>query len=393
MAQGIVLAAYIYTLSHSVELYGIWLLVRFAPQFLFVFWVGKLVDRYSRRYVTTLIQILLGITSVAMAGCSEHLVVMMLLTLFAGVVELPYQPALLASIPSLVRQEHLPKANGIMSVLSGCARMVGAGLAALGLLTKGIVWLLLFNAGTFFISAIVIWISLPTKNEDRIKQEEVSQEVVSQRRGAGLKGVGIGVSLRYLWQQRTLKFLVLGSTLLWECLSLSDVLLVPILAEATHGGEKTYGIYRFIATMGMAFGSYFSVHWHRKFANDGLLSDGFAVPLLVASLSTIALALWPWTIGYLAYFLLWMAVMLPSNLLTVELQQTPNAIRGQVMTFADAIDGMLFISVMVIIPQWVKFTDEQTLLWMSTIPFLLVAIIWTIRWLSHTRQLGKRVDE
>ncbi|SDX41952.1 Major Facilitator Superfamily protein [Marininema mesophilum] len=386
MAQGIALAAYIYMLSQSVGMYSAFLLIRFAPQFVLVSFVGKIVDRYSRRYTTTIINILLGLISIVMAFFSGNIAVIMVMALLAGVVELPYLPALSSSVPSLVRKNHLSLANGLLGVFSGLARIIGAGIAAFGLLTDAVVWVMIFNALTFFISAFVSWISLPTKNQDLDQEENTGESGKSEPKIP----VGFWGIFRYLRGNRTLKLLVLGSTLIWGCLSLSDVLLVPVLSAEVSGGEKYYGIYRLIAAIGMALGSYFSDKWHKWFATERLLSYGYAAPLLVVAVGTIGLAFWPMTFGLVFYLLLWVALMLPANLLAVELQHTPNAFRGRVMVVADAVDGFLFIVLMVVVPQWVRFANVQNLLWLTALPFAFISLVWTFDWVRNGRSSRHR---
>lgn len=72
-----------------------------------------------------------------------------------------------------------------------------------------------------------------------------------------------------MWQSKKIFGLVMGSTLLWGCLALSDTLLIPTLGTAKDGGEDFYGIYRILSAVGMMIGSYFSYKWYKLFFDKG----------------------------------------------------------------------------------------------------------------------------
>jgi len=384
MAQGIALAAYVFTLTQSIIVYSAFLLIRFAPQFVLFSLAGSIADRYSRRYITTIINILLGIFSSLMAINSENTSIILIMSLLMGIVDLPYRPALLASIPGLVKKDQLPLANGFMGVLNGLARIIGALFAAVGLLTDGVVWLLAFNALTFFIAGIIAWISLPTENVDEDNSKEESSSNEEQRL---LNKKGLAASFSYLWGHHTLKYLVFGSFLVWGCLSLTDVLLVPLLNATVDNGEKYYGLYRLIASIGMLLGSYFTVSWRDNFIRLQRVPYGYAIPLLIMSLCTIGLSLSPIIFGPICYLMIWVALFLPSNLLEVELQLTSSINRGKVIALADALDGILFITLTGVLPQLNHFVNVRSLLWLSALPFTILSIVWIIGWFVNGRRL------
>ncbi|MFD2170597.1 MFS transporter [Tumebacillus lipolyticus] len=377
MAQGIALAAYVYTVSESSFIFGLFLLLRFAPQFLLLPFAGAIADRFSRRNLTTIINLLLALISILMAIYNQSTLWILSLALLAGIVVLPYRPAMVSSFPALLTDEQLPIANGFLGVLNGIGRVLGAAIATYGLLNDVVVYVLLFNALSFLAAGIASWLVLP-----KVNWAEQTGEATADA-GEVEESTGAQPTLRdcmaYLWQHRTIRMLIAGATLLWGALSLSDVLLVPVLGSMMTDGEKYYGIYRFVAAIGMAVGAYFSVHWQKWFVRPGRLAYGYAVPLLLISLATIGLALWPLSVGYAFYFVIWIAMFLPSTLLEVELMRTPSSMRGRVIALADAVDGTLFIALALCLPL-ISGPDSQSLLSYSSLPFLAVACIWLIMW-------------
>ncbi|PGP22910.1 hypothetical protein CN994_14695 [Bacillus anthracis] len=388
MAQGIALSAYVFTISQSLVVYGLFLLVRFAPQFILFPLSGAIADKFSRRYTTTVINGLLFLISIVMAIYSESTTVILVMSLLAGIVDLPYRPALSASIPTLIPKDQLPLANGFMGILKASARIIGSAVAAIGLLTGGVIWLFIFNALTFFLAGIISWISLPTKNQEDKNNKPVD---VTKKENGEIDNNDIKSIVAYMWTHSTLKKLVFGSALVWGCISLSDVLLVPLLNVTIDGGEKYYGVYRLIAAIGMLLGAHLSVSWCNLFSDPRRLPYGYAIPLVILSVSTIGLAIWPIKLGFIFYFLAWIAMFLPANLLEIELQLTPSTMRGKVIAFADALDGVLFILLITVLPQINHFVKVQTLLWVMAVPFLLIGVIWILKWVTNHRKF--RVEE
>ncbi|MGG0287123.1 MFS transporter [Peribacillus butanolivorans] len=372
MAQGIALAAYIFTLSQSIFIFGLFLIIRFAPQFLLFSIAGSIVDKYSRRFTLTIINILLALLTCVMTFNSHSTTTILIMTLLIGIIELPYHPALSSSIPSLVNKDQLGLANGLMGILTSIARVIGSAIAAFGLLNDTVTGLLIFNAITFFIAGIITWTKLPTANLDND-----SSLVEGSQESASSKESGLITSIKYIKNHMVLKNLIFGSFLIWGCLSITDVLLVPLLNSTIQDGEKYYGVYRFIAALGMLIGNYLTVPWREKYLSLKITKYGYVLPLVILSLSSIGIALSPFILGPILYLFLWIAMFLPSNLLNVELQTTPNNIRGKVISIADALDGILFIMLTGLLPYLSYFISVKKLMIAASIPFVVISLILT----------------
>ncbi|WP_157805789.1 MFS transporter [Bacillus sp. mrc49] len=377
MAQGIALAAYIFTLSQSIFIFGLYLIIRFAPQFLLFSIAGNIVDKYSRRFTLTIINLLLALLTCVMAFNAHSTTIILIITLLIGIIELPYHPALSSSIPALVKKDQLGLANGLIGILTSIARVIGSAIAAFGLLNDTVIGLLIFNAVTFFIAGMITWTKLPTANEDSDRAQMKGNEESDD-----LEQSGLSTSITYIQKHSVLKNLIFGSFLVWGCLSITDVLLVPLLNSTIQGGEKYYGIYRFIAALGMLIGNYLAVPWRERYLSLKRTKYGFVVPLVILSFSSIGIAFSPLILGPILYLFLWIAMFLPSNLLNVELQSTPNNIRGKVISIADALDGILFILLTGLLPYLSHFISVKKLLIAASIPFVVISLILTYRFIK-----------
>ncbi|WP_285769054.1 MFS transporter [Peribacillus sp. SI8-4] len=370
MAQGIALAAYVFTLSQSIFIFGLFLIIRFAPQFLLFSIAGNIVDNYSRRFTLTIINLLLALLTCTMAFNSDSTTIILVITLLIGIIELPYHPALSSSIPALVKKDQLGLANGLIGIVTSIARVIGSAIAAFGLLNDTIIGLLMFNAITFFIAGVITWTKLPTANLDSDASHADDAEGKSTHKENGWM-----MSVAYLKEHNVLKNLIFGSFLIWGCLSITDVLLVPLLNSTIQDGEKYYGVYRFIAALGMLIGNYFAVPWRERYVSSKITKFGYVVPLVILSFSSIGIAFSPFILGPILYLFLWIAMFLPSNLLNVELQSTPNNMRGKVISIADALDGILFILLTGLLPYLAHFIGVKKLLIAASLPFAMISLI------------------
>src|SRR3954469_15855586 len=117
--------------------------------------LGALVDRVSRRWCVIAADIVrvgafTGIALVdSVAGTAAFAFV-------AGTATALYRPAALAALPSLVPEECLPAVTSLYGSLTDVGRTAGPALAALGFPLFGGEGIMLVNAATFAISALVL---------------------------------------------------------------------------------------------------------------------------------------------------------------------------------------------------------------------------------------------
>jgi MFS family permease len=117
--------------------------------------LGALVDRVSRRWCVIAADLVRvgAFAGIAVVGSIEATVAFAFL---AGAATALYRPAALAALPSLVEKERLPAVTSIYGGLTDVGRTVGPALAAVGFPLVGGDGLMLINAATFAISALVL---------------------------------------------------------------------------------------------------------------------------------------------------------------------------------------------------------------------------------------------
>jgi MFS family permease len=116
---------------------------------------GALVDRVSRRYCVIAADIVRAgaFAGLAVVGGIEATVGFAFL---AGAATALYSPAALAALPSLVDRERLPTVTSLYGGITDTGRTVGPALAAAAFPLFGADGVMMINAATFAISAIVL---------------------------------------------------------------------------------------------------------------------------------------------------------------------------------------------------------------------------------------------
>jgi MFS family permease len=124
------------------------------PGFLSPF-LGALVDRLPRRWCVIAADIVRAgaFAGMAVVGSIEATVAFALL---AGAATALYSPAALASLPSLVDEERLPAVTSLYGGITDAGKTIGPALAAIAFPLIGADGVMLVNAATFAISAIVL---------------------------------------------------------------------------------------------------------------------------------------------------------------------------------------------------------------------------------------------
>lgn len=131
------------------------LLADFVPAMLFGPLFGAAADRWSRRRLAILSDVLRAIAfvGVALVGGIWAIVAF---ALVAGAGAGIATPATLAALPSLVEEKRLPAATSLYGALTDAGRALGPALAALGLLLASAEVVAAANGLTFLVSAVVL---------------------------------------------------------------------------------------------------------------------------------------------------------------------------------------------------------------------------------------------
>jgi MFS family permease len=131
------------------------LLADFIPAMLFGPLFGAAADRWSRRRLAILSDVMRGVAfiGVALVGGIWGIVA---LALLAGAGAGLGTPSVLAALPSLVEEERLPAATALYGALTDAGRAIGPALAGVGLMLGSAEAVAAVNGITFLVSAAVL---------------------------------------------------------------------------------------------------------------------------------------------------------------------------------------------------------------------------------------------
>jgi MFS family permease len=163
--QNLAAALLVYRLTHSAFLLGVLNFCNFAPVLLLAPWAGSAADRFDRRrlvLVTQVVSTALSGTLAALAWAGHaHVWVVIAFAAGLGVSAAFQNPTSQALIGDLVPRGHLGSAVALNSMTYNLARAIGPALAAVSVRTLGIPASFAINSGSYVLLALGVLIVRP----------------------------------------------------------------------------------------------------------------------------------------------------------------------------------------------------------------------------------------
>jgi MFS family permease len=307
----------IYAITNSTLALGLIGLVSWLPIFLFILPAGSLADRYNRKNIVLLTQLLFAACSFGLALTSRFhptVWIMYALLFFTGLSRALSDPAKQALLPQLVPEKDFPNAMTWNSTVFQTASMVGPALGGFLIALLGYSTVYLMDALCALSFFYFIWTLKYTHNPLQINNKKVSIESLS----AGLK---------FVWNTKII-LATITMDLLVVILGGAVALLPAFAKDVLHSGPMALGFLRAAPAVGAFLMATFSAHLPpMKKAGVALLwaVTGFGIATIVFGISH-----WFW-LSLLMMFLTGafdnISVIVRSTLVQVL---TPDAMRGRV---------------------------------------------------------------
>jgi MFS family permease len=370
----IVVAWDLYAITHSAVVLGNVGLVQIIPILVLTLPAGHVADRYDRRRILILSQIVTAGTGFALAFAGTHRGVALIYTcLFLGSIARAFQmPASWSLLPHVVPTEHLSNAITWNGTGRELATVTGPAMAGLLIAWLGSASVYLLQAGCAVLTLVCFTALRPPK----VAALEAHQP--------GLKDVSEG--MRFVFRDK-----LMLSALSLDLLAVffgGAVALLPIYAEdILHVGATGLGWLRAAPALGAGAMAFLLAH-RRDIRNAGA-----TLVAVVAGFGAVTIAFavctWPW----LSFLLLIAIGALDSVSVVLRTYlvhtRTPDHLRGRV----NAVNA-LFISCS---NQWGSVESGLTAAWMGTVPsvvfggsatiVVVIAIAAASRSLRHWRNL------
>jgi len=241
---------------------------------------GALADRIPRRtqMIASDLARLVVVGTLAAVDASGHLTftLMLVLATLNGLGDGFFFPAAGGIVPLVVEQHALASANSLIGVARWGSLLIGPSLAALLYGVSGSATVFAVDAGTFVVSAALLWRARPRAMEGH-EQEGTFREIA-----AGIRYVA---KVPWLWVT-----IVLFSVILMLQLAPQQVLLPALVREHFHRGVRAYGLLTTCVGAGTVLGTLSFGQLQPK-VRRGVISYWF---WLVNSLAIAVIALSPW---------------------------------------------------------------------------------------------------
>ncbi|MFD9698599.1 MFS transporter [Lentzea sp. NPDC059081] len=248
-------------LGKAVAVAALLLVGDFAPSLLSPL-TGVVSDRFDRRTVMIACEVAQGVLLAVIAFTLPPLPVLLVLVGLRAVLGQIFVPAARAAVPSLVAEEDLAQANTALGLGSNSADVLGPFLAAVLLTFMDTRGVLLVDAVSFVLSALLL-LRLP-----KLVVPSVSEDGVFADARAGLGEI---------WRNRALRIVFLGFCGVVACTAIDDVAVLQLTMVSFGRSESAAGIVLGAVGIGLLLGYALLARGSARWSMVALLVTGFVI--------------------------------------------------------------------------------------------------------------------
>jgi predicted MFS family arabinose efflux permease len=198
--------------------------LQFLPVLLFGAWGGVIADRFDKRRILLLTQVLAGMLAlglgliVALGAATVFLDY--LFSVLLGFVNVIDNPARQTFVMEMVGRDELPNAVGLNSVVMNSSRAVGPAIGGIVISGFGLAPCFFVNASSFLAVLVALW----------MMNGAALQRVATVPRAKGQLREGF----RYVWSERTLRTPLVMMAVIGT-LAFNFQVVIPLIATKTFG--------------------------------------------------------------------------------------------------------------------------------------------------------------
>ncbi|MCS7285888.1 MAG: MFS transporter [Anaerolineae bacterium] len=278
---------------------------------------GVMADRFDRKKVMIISDILRGIAILFLIGARspQQLYLFPLVGCFMSIAGVFFGPARNAVIPSIVSREMLLTANGLLQASQMLAIIVGSSLASLIIATLGPASAFILDSLTFFLSAWLIFtLKIPPVNNSTPRE--------------GIIWPQLKEGLGYIKKKRPILIIMVAASVATLSLGSIAVLGVAYVEKYLGVSAESFGFLNSIQGVGMVIGG-LSLGFFSRFASPHYLA-GTAMIALGAAIISFAFSS-RFEMALILATLIGVCVVVARATLAALLQATvPNEKRGRV---------------------------------------------------------------
>jgi CRP-like cAMP-binding protein/sugar phosphate permease len=234
----------VYRLTGSAASVGLMLIATAAPSMLVGLFAGVFVDRFDRRRIMIVADILRAVLVLLIPFLVPHSIVWLyVIVALTSAIGQFYDPAHESILPEVATEEELASANSLMAISSFGSTAIGFAASGLIAAAADIRWAFYLDALTFVVSmACIIMIRVKHIPAD----ESASVKMVVRNLKAGMQ---------HLINTPILRSLFLVAIPVMISFGFSNALLLPFSAKALGASEFVYGIQEALTSLGFVVAS------------------------------------------------------------------------------------------------------------------------------------------
>lgn len=329
-------AILVYRVTGSALAVGLVLMATAAPALLVGLFAGVVVDRYDRKRIMVICDLLRGVFVLAI----PFLISLGIGWLYVAVAVVSaigtfFNPAHGSVLPEIASDEELAAANSMLAISGFGSTAVGFAAGGLIAAAANIDWAFYFNAATFFVSAAIISrIEIPKLEVD----ESTKAETVLLNLKAGFS---------YLWSSDILRSFLLVSAGIAVTFGLHNALLLPFAVEALGASEFVFGLQEGLTSVAFVIGSLFMASRADRLRAGQWLTIAFIGMGVVGVLYSLAHNI-PWAIVLIMVSGFFNAPSSIAGRLIIQ-RQTTREVRGRVSSTFSVASNVFFLVGMVLV--------------------------------------------
>jgi MFS family permease len=220
------------------------LVAQFGPSLVLSPYAGSVADRFDRRRVVMLGNLLMVIPPIVIGALVtlgiQTIASILALAALGGIAQAMTQPAMIAIVPRIVPEDEISQAIASASVLQNLTRIFGPTLGAVAISTLGLDWAFYLN-GVSFLAVVAAWAFVHPPLEVKAPSGESYSKQIWE---------GVAYARRHVQLVQLLIYAAVMSLVVYHAA------LLPVIAtDVLHSGASGYGLLQSASGVGAILGA------------------------------------------------------------------------------------------------------------------------------------------
>ncbi len=287
LADGVLIAAaplLAITLTDSTVLISIIGAMVMLPWLLFAMPIGVMVDRVDRRFIlagsNAIRSAVIGILTLGIATGHVTIYWLIFSAFIIGVCEVATDTTAQSLIPQILDKEHYEKGNSRLQISETVIQgFIGSPLS--GFLYALAIWLPFFINSIGYAVATMLALSIPIQY-----LQDVRTESAAEKKPHFIEDIKFGI--KYLYNHKVLRRLVLTTATISVCYSMGTATMVLFIIKELELAPKYFGVILTIQGLGALLGAIVAPKASKKFGRSIMMTLGITLSSVVLLLQGFA---------------------------------------------------------------------------------------------------------